>query len=64
MKNKIADMDEIQEFWSNILRDPEEKTANRIRASELCLKFKKQQPDTALTQADRALLRKVAKRLE
>lgn len=32
---RIADMQEINEFWTEIIRDGREKTADRIKASEL-----------------------------
>ena len=32
---RIADMREINEFWTTIVRDEREKTADRIKASEL-----------------------------
>ena len=32
---RIADMVEINEFWTSIIRSDEEKTADRIKASEL-----------------------------
>lgn len=34
-KQRIADMQEINEFWTSIIRGDEEKTADRIKASEL-----------------------------
>lgn len=34
-KPRIADMQEINEFWTSIIRSEEEKTADRIKASEL-----------------------------
>lgn len=34
-KSRIADMQEINEFWTTIIRSDEEKTADRIKASEL-----------------------------
>ena len=34
-KEKIADMQEVHEFWANILRDEENSTSDRIRVSEL-----------------------------
>lgn len=36
----IATIQEIQEFWSKIMRDEEEPTKNRVRASELLAKTK------------------------
>lgn len=32
---RIADMDEIFEFWSDVVRDSREKTQDRLKASEL-----------------------------
>ena len=32
---RIADMQEINEFWTNIIRDTGEKAADRLKASEL-----------------------------
>lgn len=32
---RVADMQEINEFWTSIIRSDEEKTADRIKASEL-----------------------------
>lgn len=32
---RIADATEIKEFWSTVMRDFEEKTADRLKASEL-----------------------------
>lgn len=34
-KSRVADMQEINEFWTSIIRSDEEKTADRIKASEL-----------------------------
>ena len=34
-KEKIADMQEVHEFWANILRDEENSTSDRIKVSEL-----------------------------
>ena len=34
-KDKIADMEEVHEFWANILRDEELDVSDRIRVSEL-----------------------------
>ena len=34
-KEKIADMQEVHEFWANILRDEELDVSDRIRVSEL-----------------------------
>lgn len=34
-KEKIADMQEVHEFWASILRDEENSTSDRIRVSEL-----------------------------
>lgn len=34
-KPRIADMQEINEFWTKIIRSDEEKTVDRIKASEL-----------------------------
>lgn len=36
----VATIQEIQEFWTKILRDEEEATKNRVRASELLAKAK------------------------
>ena len=33
--NRIADMREIKEFWSNMLRNTESKDSDRLKASEL-----------------------------
>lgn len=38
--NNIASIQEIQEFWSNMIRDEDEPTKNRLRASELLAKCK------------------------
>lgn len=38
--NNVASIQEIQEFWSNIIRDIDEPTKNRLRASELLAKAK------------------------
>lgn len=38
--DNVATIQEIQEFWTKILRDPEEATKNRVRASELLAKAK------------------------
>lgn len=35
----VADMQEISEFWTGIIRDEDQKTADRIKASELLLKL-------------------------
>lgn len=32
---KIADIDAVQTFWTEVLRDPHAKTADRLKASEL-----------------------------
>ena len=32
---RIADMEEINEFWTSVMRDKDESTRNRLRASEL-----------------------------
>ena len=59
-------MREVRNFWMRIVRDDDEKTADRIRASELWAKTaaREQAPDEAgLSEADRALLHKVAERL-
>ena len=32
---RIADMEEINEFWTSVMRDKDESTKNRLRASEL-----------------------------
>ena len=34
-RERIADIDAIQTFWTDILRDTGEKTADRLKASEL-----------------------------
>ncbi len=34
-REKIADIDAIQTFWTEVLRDPHAKTADRLKASEL-----------------------------
>lgn len=36
--DNIAAIQEIQEFWTNIMMDPSQKTRDRIRASELLAK--------------------------
>lgn len=38
--NNIANIQEIQEFWTDIIRDIDEPMKNRIRASELLAKAK------------------------
>lgn len=35
---RIADMQEVQQMWTSILRDAEEKTADRLKASEYIAK--------------------------
>lgn len=37
-KNTIADMQEVKEFWTNLLRDKETDTKDRLKASELIAK--------------------------
>lgn len=39
-QSRIATAEDIQAFWSDILRDTEEQTKNRLRASELLAKSK------------------------
>lgn len=39
-REKIADIDAIQTFWTNVLRDTHAKTADRLKASELLAKSK------------------------
>lgn len=39
-QGRIATAEDIQAFWSDILRDTEEQTKNRLRASELLAKAK------------------------
>lgn len=34
-REKIADIDAIQTFWTEVLQDPRAKTADRLKASEL-----------------------------
>lgn len=34
-RERIADIDAIQTFWTDILMDPNAKTADRLKASEL-----------------------------
>lgn len=34
-REKIADIDAIQTFWTDVLKDPHAKTADRLKASEL-----------------------------
>ena len=34
----VADMEEIKAFWSSVMRDPDAKAAERLKASELCAK--------------------------
>lgn len=65
-KKAVADLDEISAFWTSIMRDEEQKTADRIRASELRVKSAGllDNPADGLTAQDRALLEKVAARLE
>lgn len=36
--NKIAEIQEVKEFWTTIMRDKKEKTPDRIKASELLAK--------------------------
>ena len=64
-QDKTADMREVSDFWMRIVRSENEKTADRIRASELWAKAAREiQPtEGALSEADRALLHKVARRL-
>lgn len=38
--NNIASIQEIQEFWTNIMQDEDELIKNRLRASELLAKAK------------------------
>lgn len=38
--SNIASIQQIQEFWTNIMADEEEATKNRLRASELLAKAK------------------------
>lgn len=35
---RIANVEQVREFWSRIMRDPKEKTANRLKASEMLAK--------------------------
>lgn len=37
-KSTIADMQEVKEFWTNLLRDKETDTKDRLKASELIAK--------------------------
>lgn len=37
-KDTIADMTEVKEFWTNLLRDKETDTKDRLKASELIAK--------------------------
>lgn len=37
---KIATIEQIQEFWTNVMNDEKEPTKNRLRASELLAKAK------------------------
>lgn len=37
---KIATLEQIQEFWTKVMNDPKEATKNRLRASELLAKAK------------------------
>lgn len=39
-KAKIATMEEIQEFWANTVRNPQEDMKNRLKASEYIAKTK------------------------
>lgn len=39
-QSRIASADEIQSFWSDVLKDTEEEMKNRLRASELLAKAK------------------------
>lgn len=32
---RIADMEEVNEFWTSVMRDGEQRTADRLKASEL-----------------------------
>lgn len=34
-KERVATMEEVNEFWTTVMRDKEEKLENRIKASEL-----------------------------
>lgn len=38
--NNIASIQDIQEFWTRIIRDEDEPTKNRLRAAELLAKAK------------------------
>ena len=37
---RIASIDKIQEFWTNIMNDEEQATKDRLRASEMLAKVK------------------------
>ncbi len=37
-KNNIADIQEIQEFWTKVMRNVAEKTGDRLKASELLIR--------------------------
>lgn len=66
IQKETEGMREVSDFWMRIVRSDGEKTADRIRASELWAKAaaREQTPDTGgLSEADRALLHKVAQRL-
>lgn len=68
---RIADMAEINEFWSEVVRDDRHKMQDRLKASELRARaagafVDKVQHSGAvevMTDADRALLEKVARRM-
>ncbi len=34
-KKRVADMEDINAFWTEVMNDKEETTANRLKASEL-----------------------------
>ena len=41
--NEVATMEEIQAFWTKVMRNGEEKTSDRIKASELLAKVKSEE---------------------
>ncbi len=37
-KERVADIEEVKEFWTNVVRDPESKMQDRLKASEFIAK--------------------------
>ena len=37
-KERVADIEEVKEFWTNVVRDPETKMQDRLKASEFIAK--------------------------